>query len=160
MRRAFFRLLLSIVLSASCVSLAESAQEHSGAAPGERHAIFDIGTVPTGDPDSLLGREVVAVDVRVEEVLEGGFWVTPTDGEPRTFVVPAEGSLITVRAGEVVSLHGGYAATDRERQTRFSHAVRVRLHRQAGATEPEVAGAQETHLASGIIRPLNWYSAL
>ena len=72
----------------------------------ERGAIFDISTIAASDSHSLLDREVVAEQVRVNETADRGFWVTPVGGADRIFIVPAEGSLIAVHAGELVSLHG------------------------------------------------------
>jgi hypothetical protein len=72
----------------------------------EGSSIVDIGTVATAVPDSLLGAEVVAQDVCVRELTNHGFWVTRDQDDARVFVHPAEGSLITVRVGESVTVHG------------------------------------------------------
>lgn len=74
----------------------------------EAHTILDIDTIAgASTTDSqLVGREVAVADVEVAEVLNHGFWVVAKDGKQRVFVVPAEGSLIRVRRGEFVSLHG------------------------------------------------------
>jgi hypothetical protein len=85
---------------------AEDKRSASTPVTVERSAIFDITKIATSTIDTLLEREVVAVPVRVEETRDHGFWVTPVAGEERVFVVPAEGSLIAVRAGELVSVHG------------------------------------------------------
>lgn len=42
----------------------------------------------------------------MKQVANDGFWVSEAQGLSQVFVVPAEGSLIKVRPGEVVSLHG------------------------------------------------------
>jgi hypothetical protein len=68
--------------------------------------IFDIGAVVNAAPESLLGVEVVAANVEVREIVDDGFWVTPIGSDESVFTVPAEGNLITVRAGEVISVHG------------------------------------------------------
>ena len=48
----------------------------------------------------------MAAHVRVNEIVDRGFWVVRIGGDERIFVVPAEGNLITVRLGEVVTVHG------------------------------------------------------
>jgi hypothetical protein len=111
-------LFLFIALAAACADTAESAQ-HSNETSGSdtlsaasippaiaKDVIFDISTIATAEPDSLRGVEVVAVRVRVDEIVDRGFWVTPVDRKERIFIFPAEGSLITVRVGEFVSVHG------------------------------------------------------
>ena len=74
--------------------------------PLDKLAIFDIAAIATEKPDSLLGAEVVAARVRVNEIVGRGFWASAVDGDERVLVVPAEGNLITVRPGEFVSVHG------------------------------------------------------
>jgi len=74
--------------------------------PIDKLAIFDLATVATAEPDSVLGVEVVAAHATVNEVVEGGFWVAAIDDDERIFVVPAEGNRIKVHPGELVTLHG------------------------------------------------------
>jgi hypothetical protein len=74
--------------------------------PLDTLAIFDLAAIATDEPDSLLGVEVVAAHLRVDEIGDRGFWATAADGEERVFIVPAEGTLITVRPGEFVTVHG------------------------------------------------------
>jgi hypothetical protein len=97
-------LLFVITVAAACSATAFA--QGALAVTVERSAIFDISKIATSAIDTVLEREVVAVPVRVEETRDHGFWVTPLAGEERIFVVPAEGSLIAVRTGELVSLHG------------------------------------------------------
>lgn len=105
-----YRLSVLIAVTAAWAGFAESAQSKDSRVclpcSHEKHPIFDISSVGTVAPDSLLGIEVVADDVRVSEVTEDGFWVTPRQGEERTFIVAAEGSLIQVRVGELIRVHG------------------------------------------------------
>jgi hypothetical protein len=72
----------------------------------EGPAIFDISAVATSTPDSLRGVEVVAEDVCVSELTDRGFWVRPDQAGARVFVRAAEGRLIRVRVGELVTVHG------------------------------------------------------
>jgi hypothetical protein len=72
-----------------------------------RHSILAIDTVATASADThLVGREVMADDLEVEEVVGSRFWVSANDGKDRVLIVPAEGSLISVRTGELVNVHG------------------------------------------------------
>jgi hypothetical protein len=73
----------------------------------KRYPMFQIdGLVGASHDASLIGREIAVQNVRVQSVGNHGFWVGTERGLGLVFVVPAEGSLIAVRAGEVVSLHG------------------------------------------------------
>ena len=99
MRRVVWQPFLLIALTVPWASWTGSIQS-------EEPPIFDIGALAKTAPESLLGIEVVAADVQVREVVTHGFWVTLMDSEERVFIVPAEGNLITVRAGELISVHG------------------------------------------------------
>jgi hypothetical protein len=72
----------------------------------EGPAIFDISAVATSTPDSLRGVEVIAEDVCVSELADRGFWVRQDQDAARVFVHAAEGGLVSVRVGEVVTVHG------------------------------------------------------
>ena len=109
-----WRSVLLIALIAAWTSLAESSQDSNGSGRPEESIpyqieeppIFDISAIVNAAPESLLGVEVVAAHAQVREIVDRGFWVTPIGSEERVFTVPAEGNLITVRAGEVISVHG------------------------------------------------------
>jgi hypothetical protein len=91
-------------------SLADGHRDTSRSIPPpfstEGPAIFDIGAVGTATPDSLRGVEVVAQDVCVSELTDRGFWARPDPEGARVFVHAAEGRLISVRVGELVTVHG------------------------------------------------------
>lgn len=109
-----WRSLFLIALMGACTSLAESSQDSNDSGRPEQSvpfqiegpAIFDISAVVNAAPESLLGVEVVAANVQVREIGDDGFWVTPIGSEEGVFTVPAEGTLITVRTGELISVHG------------------------------------------------------
>lgn len=97
-----------------------SADEPASAiSPDEsRIPIFSIERIAVLPPDvELAGREVSADHVEVTNVDRHGFWVSTANGKTEVLVVPAEGSLITIRPGESVDIHG---------EVRF---VRIRPHR-------------------------------
>ena len=76
-------------------------------ADDETSPIFDLDALAaTPKTPDLVGREISTRDVRVKQVANHGFWVSAENGARVVFVVPAEGSLIIVRPGEVVSLNG------------------------------------------------------
>jgi hypothetical protein len=54
----------------------------------------------------FVAREVAFRDVLIERVGQYGFWISAPGALDQVFVVPAEGSLIRPRAGDLVSVHG------------------------------------------------------
>lgn len=73
----------------------------------QRYPLLDLDSaILASDDAQLAGREVVATHVEVMALKGEGFWAVATAGNELVFVVPAESSLITVRAGEFVNLHG------------------------------------------------------
>ncbi len=62
-----------------------------------------------------LGQRISVRDVRVSQVNRSGFWIAGRNVQWRLFIVPAEGSLIHVEAGDVVSLQGEFRRQTRTR---------------------------------------------
>ena len=69
-------------------------------------AITDPSLIAVTSDFTFVGREVAFEDVQVERVGPYGFWIATPDHREETFVIPAEGRLIAVRAGDSVSIHG------------------------------------------------------
>jgi hypothetical protein len=83
----------------------ESATDISSNA--SRTPIFSIDAIAVSPPDlELAGREVSADGIEVTKTDRDGFWVSANSGKREVLVIPAEGSLITVRPGESVDIHG------------------------------------------------------
>jgi len=71
-----------------------------------RSPILALRTIVITPARLLMGREVSVRDVHVVRVDRGGFWISVPQSEDEIFVAPAEGSLIGVGAGDIVSLRG------------------------------------------------------
>jgi hypothetical protein len=86
-----------------------------------------LAQIPSG---TLRGRHLSAYGARVAEVASDGFWVVDETSHCRVFVVPAEGSLITVSVGQHVDVQGEFRAwrSDDERRhaAAFLYAYTVR----------------------------------
>ena len=61
---------------------------------------LDLALAPSAE--QVPGQRISVRDVRVAQVDPTGFWIAVDSAECRLFIVPAEGSLIYVEAGELV----------------------------------------------------------
>lgn len=71
-----------------------------------RIPILALRTIVITPARLLIGREVSVRDVHVVRVDRGGFWISVPQSNDEIFVIPAEGSLIGVGAGDIVSVRG------------------------------------------------------
>jgi hypothetical protein len=112
-----FLVLVAVVMSTNAfvgATTSDPRRSHSGdesaaASPADesRYPIFSIDTIALLPPDlEFAGREVSADEIDVTRVDRDGFWVSATGGKREVFVIPAEGSLISVRRGEAIDIHG------------------------------------------------------
>jgi len=90
----------------SCLSLAERTTTTSVADAGDAWITeFDRLQRVTSQRASATLR-LSLTDVVVDGTGEHGFWISAGDGACRLYVRPAEGDLIRVRDGELVSVQG------------------------------------------------------
>jgi hypothetical protein len=68
--------------------------------------VTELSTISMSSHDRVVGREVSLRDARIDRVGPSGFWIATSDARHRVFVIPAEGTLIAPRAGDVVSVQG------------------------------------------------------
>jgi hypothetical protein len=71
---------------------------------GAHAFVFEIDELST--TLSRVGRRVMLWDVTVEEITSTGFWVSSPSSMTQAFVRAAEGSWITLRRGQSVSIRG------------------------------------------------------
>jgi hypothetical protein len=69
-------------------------------------AITDPSLMAVSADHRLVGREVAFQDVPVRRVSSYGFWISTRSVQDEVFVIPAEGRLISARAGDRVSIYG------------------------------------------------------
>jgi len=72
--------------------------------PAAHAFIFEIDELPT--TPTRISKRVMLWDVTVEEITSTGFWVSSPSSMTEVFVRAAEGSLITMRRGDSVSIRG------------------------------------------------------
>jgi hypothetical protein len=71
-----------------------------------RVPILALRTIVITPARLRIGREVSVRDVDVVRVDRGGFWISVPHSNDEILVLPAEGSLIGVGAGDIVSVRG------------------------------------------------------
>jgi len=81
--------------------------------PGDANAvptrwITDVDLALAASTKQSVGQRISLRDVRVSHVEPMGFWIAGCDSQWRLLIVPAEGSLIHVETGDVVSLQGEF----------------------------------------------------
>jgi hypothetical protein len=109
-RRCFLAAVLILLAPTALGAAQDSSIE-------QRYPLLDLDSAMlTSDDAHLAGREVVATHVRVIALTGEGFWAVATAGREPVFVVPAEGTLITVRPGEFLNLHGEIRLSAKRRQ--------------------------------------------
>src|SRR5688500_4303683 len=74
------------------------------ASPAADPFVFEIDELPT--TPTRISRRVMLWDVTVEEITSTGFWVSSPSSMTQVFVRAAEGSLITMRRGDSVTIRG------------------------------------------------------
>jgi hypothetical protein len=110
------RLILATVLLIHATTSANATQpaavrtaELSQPAGGPRlidGVVTELSVIVMPSDVRLVGREVSLRDVLIDRVGSHGFWISTPGSHAQVFVIPAEGPLISPRAGDRVSVHG------------------------------------------------------
>ena len=139
---------LPIGLIAAAAGLAAGGDTQSGAPAAPfvqpddstlaRGPVMDLVSIAASSDFALVGRAVALTDVTVRALGPSGFWATTPDAPDEIFIVPAEGSLITVRVADTISLQGEVR--------RMSDAMRRRLN-------PLYGWDEHVYVYAYIIRP-------
>jgi hypothetical protein len=103
-----------------------------------RGPVMDLASIAASSDFALVGRTVALTDVTIGAMGPSGFWATTAGAPDETFILPAEGSLITVRVADTVSLQGEVR--------RMSDAMRGRLN-------PLYARDEHIYVYAYIVRP-------
>ena len=110
-------LILSTVLvihattSATAIQTSAVRSEEQSQPRGARHhlperVVTEVPVITMTSTVRLVGREVSLRDVLIDRVGPHGFWIATPGSHAQVFVLPAEGRLVSPRAGDVVSVHG------------------------------------------------------
>ena len=136
-------------VSGSVVLAQQSPPEQPCLSSSDRSTVAPVADSPSAWITNLAGLQQVRIqtaprairlllkDVVVDAVDENGFWLGAKDTDCRLYVVPAEGALIRVRRGEVVSVQG---------------EIRFGALQEASGARPR----RQPYLYSYIVRPA-WY---